>query len=335
MPTRKNHRKIMNKKLIIFFSLLLFILIISLIIVNSGYELPNKNKHPEIPFFPRITNENDFTNRKVDSFYVNSYSLLKKSNLLLINYDKDTLDRQSTSLAIVTKSFRPIFHFKTSDDLYDTFDEKTNSLFIIENTSDGVKQGVIFNINHHKAELIQALNETTYERLKEKLKVIKHFTPNSNFTEAIFFISNDGQFYVATNKLASDIGKATILNIVDNFDFQASIFVTGDASIHKKNIQLFDKTVISNNFKRLIVIGTPSSNASDGKKTMIDEDKGWFDKSRYYFFKMTLNKTEVKFKTRLFYNSEIYFDELSEPKTITDTLLYYSKNRFYQFYKKR
>ncbi|SOD13329.1 hypothetical protein [Pedobacter xixiisoli] len=325
----------MNKKLIVFFSLLVFIVIISLVIFNSGYELPNKNKHPEIPFFPRITNENDFTNRKVDSFYVNSYSLLKKSNLLLINYDKDTVDRQSTSLAIVNKSFKSIFHFKTTDYLHYTFDEKTNSLFLIENTGEGIKKGIIFNINLHKTEFIHELNEKAYENLKEKLKVIKHFTPNGNFTEAIFFVSNGGQFYIAKNELASRISKDMALTAGDNFNFLVSIVMAGDTSIHSNSIQLFDKTVISNRIKRLIVIGTPSSNSSDSKKPMIDEDKGWFSKSRYYFFKIKFNKTEVKFKTHLFYNSDVYFDELSEPKTSTDTLLYYAQNRFYQFYKKR
>jgi len=323
----------MKKKLIIFFGLL-FLLIISLLFFNSGYEFPNKNKHPEIPFFPKTTNQADFVNRKVDSFYVNSYSLLKKSNLLLVDYDKDTLNHQSSSLSLITKNLKPVFQFKTTDYLHYAFDENRNSIFVTESNGDGVKHGIIFNINSGKKELIHELNDTTYQRLKQKLNVLKHFTPNVNFTQAIFFVSKGGLFYLAKNELATRLSKELALKEGNNFNFLVSIVTAGDSSICSKNIQLFDKTVVSNNFKRLLVIGTPSSNSNGGKKPLVDEDKGWFDKSRYYFFKMKLANAEVKFKTHLFYNSDLYFDELSEPKTNTDTLLYYAKNRFYQFYKK-
>ncbi|WP_300671046.1 hypothetical protein [Soonwooa sp.] len=50
---------------------------------------------------------------------------------------------------------------------------------------------------------------------------------------------------------------------------------------------------------------------------------------------MKLKNEEVEFKTNLYYNSFTYFDELNSPKTDQDTLLYYSENRFYQFYKKK
>ena len=113
-----------------------------------------------------------------------------------------------------------------------------------------------------------------------------------------------------------------------------SIRMAGDKEINVQNIQLFDKTVTDNTLKS-ISLGTPSSSPNEGRPKVFEKDRGIFWQSRYYFFKMKLKNEEVAFKTYLFYNSDIYFDELNSPKTDQDTLLYYSNSRFYQFYKKK
>lgn len=92
--------------------------------------------------------------------------------------------------------------------------------------------------------------------------------------------------------------------------------------------------VVANQWKRFFVVGTPSSNGGTGEPSK-HKDKGWFDKSRNYFFNIKLGEHVGQFKTPLFYNSFTYFDELTDPKTANDTLLYYTDNRFYQFYKKQ
>ncbi|WP_026976789.1 hypothetical protein [Flavobacterium tegetincola] len=121
---------------------------------------------------------------------------------------------------------------------------------------------------------------------------------------------------------------------VDNFNFSVSFTFAGDPKIHTKNIKVFDNTVVSNHFKRFLAYGTPSSPGGDGNPNHFPEDEGWFDQWRYYFFKIRLKNKEAEFKTYLYNNSQTYFDELSEPKTDQDTLLYFSENRFYQFYAK-
>ncbi|TDG35601.1 hypothetical protein EZJ43_13350 [Pedobacter changchengzhani] len=323
----------MRRNLLIFFGLV-FIGTLVLLFKWSGYEFPNENKHPEIPFFPKTTNGSTLINKRVDSMYIRAYQILKKSDLILVNYAKDSLENNSSELAVVTKSFSPVFYLHAKQALNYSFDEKRNLLCVVESSTDTTLAVVVFNITKRKREIVKNLTIATYQELFNSLAVVKHFSPHRDFTQGIFFTDTNGQIYFAKSELANAISKVVKMEEADNFNFTISITYAGDATIHTKNIKVFDNTVVSNHFKRLLAYGTPSSPGGDGNPPNFPEDKGWFDKWRYYFFKIRLKNKEAEFKTNLYNNSGTYFDELSEPKTDQDTLLYYSENRFYQFYAK-
>ena len=320
----------MKNKLVIFFTLL-FLGLTWLLFSVSGYEFPNKKKHAEIPFFPATTNKS-FVNHQIDSVFVQSYQELKKSNLLLINYDKNENVDESFSLTIVTKSFKPIFYLKSTDYLYSSLNDSLNTLFIIKE-KDNLKEGFAFNLNTRKSMVINPINEKDFNLIRPNLKVAKHFTSNGGETESVFLIDDQAKIYFVNGKKADEISKIISLKEKYNFDFSAWMIFNGDSTIQTKHIQIFDKVVVGNEFKRLFVVGTPSSNGSTGGPS-IHKDKGWFYKSRYYFFNVKIGNELTQFKTDLFYDSFTYFDELTDPKTANDTLLYYADNRFYQLYKK-
>ena len=323
----------MRRKVLIFFSLL-FVGILILLFKWSGYQFPDENKHPEIPFFPKITNDKAFTNNRIDSMYVREYRLLKKSDLILVSYNKDSLEYNSSKIAVVTKSLRPIFYLNSNQQINYSVDEIRNLLCVVESSSDSIIGVVVFNITKRKREIVKDLTMSTYQKLVNNLAVVKHYSSNPDFTEGIFFTDTNGQIYFAKREVSSEISKVVKMKEEDNFNFAVSFTFAGDPEIHTKNIKVFDNTVVSNQFKRLFAYGTPSSPGGDGNPNNFPEDKGLFDQWRYYFFKIKLKNKEAEFKTYLYNNSQTYFDELSEPKTDQDTLLYYSENRFYQFYAK-
>ena len=324
----------MLRNLIIFF-IALFVGFLILLFKWSGYEFPDKKKHSEIPFFPRTTKDGTFTNKRIDSIYVHYYELLKKTDLLLVSYRTDSSSNAPNSVALFTKSFKTIFQTSSENELYYSFDNQRKILFIVESASDTLSKVHAFNVDQRRLENISLLSDKELERMKDQLEIVKHYTVIGGYTKALFLSDRVGKIYFATPKDSEKINKEFTLKEQDNFDFSAWIVMAGDSTIHNKNITLFDKTVVSNNLKRLFAYGTPSSPGGDGNPPNFDEDKGWFDKWRWYFFKMKLGNEEVEFKTDLYYNSETYFDELNDPKTNQDTLLYYSKNRFYQFYKNK
>lgn len=321
----------MGRNLIIIFSLA-FVGIAFLLFRMSGYEIPDENKYPDIPFFPKTTNGATFINKRVDSMYIREYQILKKSNLILVNYAKDSLENNSSGLAVVTKSFSPVFYLHANQELYYSFDEKRSLLCIVESSSDTTTAVVVFNILKRKKEIVKNLTMATYQKLVNNLAVVKHYSSNPDFTEGIFFTDTNGQIYFAKSEVSNVISKLVKMKEADNFNFAISFVTAGDSTIHIKNIRLFENAVVSNKLKRLFVVGTPSSSGVCCNPPNFYEDKGWFDKWRHFYFTIKLGNQEAKFKTDLYYNSETYFDELTDPKTSQDTLLYYSKNRFYQFY---
>ena len=262
------------KKVFIILSFLLLLFI--LLIFALGYRIPNPNKHSEIPFFPKITNENLFVNKDIDSMYIESYFPLKDTQYLFVEYDKDTINYNETRIAILTKNLKPVFFLKSKTIRYKYY-EKKKLLFLANDSTQ-----ILYDVNARK---IKNFSNTELQETKENVK--------------------DGQL--------------------------VSVTVAGDKGIKTHNIRLFDIAITSNKLKN-ISLPTPSSNSSG--RTTGYEDKGIFDKEKLYFFSMKLKNDEVKFKTDLFYNSDIYFDELNVPKSDKDTLLYYCHNRFYRFYKK-
>ena len=322
------------KRNLIIFSALVFVGIAFLLFRVSGYEFPNENKFPEIPFFPKTTKASEFVNNRIDSMYIRSYEVLDKSNLILLEYYSGSMQSNTTTIALVTKSFIPVFNLRSNTALYYSLNNQKNVLFIVDSESDRAKQITVFNIEKKQKEVVKNLTSEEYHQLKNQLEVVKHYTTNQNYTEIIFFVNKNGQFYLVNDDVAAEVSKDFELKESENFDFAVSIVMAGNHDIKSKNITLFDNTVVSNQFKRLLAYPTPSSPGGDGNPNNFPDDRGWFDKSRYYFFKIKLKNVEAEFKNDLYYNSEVYFDELTEPKTDQDTLLYYSQNKFYQFYKK-
>ena len=81
----------------------IFIIAISGLIYLSGYKIPNTNKHPIIPYFPKTTNSDQFVNRQVDSLYIYNYYLILKTDYILINYKKTDNNNDEARIAIIKK----------------------------------------------------------------------------------------------------------------------------------------------------------------------------------------------------------------------------------------
>ncbi|MGL6037792.1 MAG: hypothetical protein ACRC0E_02740 [Soonwooa sp.] len=271
------------KKILLILGSIFIIAIIGLIYL-SGYKIPNTNKHPQIPYFPKTTKADQFVNKQVDSLYINNYYLIPKTDYILINYKKIDNNNNETRIAINKKNLKPVYDFYSKGSVSYGYENEKNWVYFSSASSEN--------------------------------KDLKPFVLDINTLKT------------------HDLSATELKNKKLSFDGRLiAIKMAGDHGINMHNIQLFDKAVTGNSLGR-ISYGTPSSSV-EGREKVYEKNSGIFTQSRDYFFKMKLKNKEVEFKTDLFYNSGIYFDELNSPKTDKDTLLYYSDKRFYQFYKKK
>jgi hypothetical protein len=328
---------------------LFVILLISVVFIGIYFYFFKNDytdKYPEIPFFPDITNSNEFENSVIDSIIVKDIIPLKKEKRIIITYRNDTISNDSISLAIVTDKMKTIYHSKFGDVIYNSLNDKNNKLFIVNkiyHSENGdfdskINECQVINVFNGNKINLKELDKTLYSKIKKELSIIKHFSPN-NYTKVIFFEDTEKNIFFATNDLAKTISESIELDENLNFNFEVEVMLGGDPKIKNTNILMFDKIVTDEKFKVNISLDL-NSNSSEASEIAHKENEGykkgmnWFETDQLYYFKMTLKNSEVKFKSDLYYYSDFYFIELNEIKTESDTLFYYCENKIYSFNKK-
>lgn len=327
----------MKKALIILgITLSILSLLFWFLIKSNGYEITQKDKYPNIPYFPKLSDAN-FNNVAIDSLHVINYHANKHT--IFVNYSKtDDLYRENF-IVLTNKSFKNLAYRKLAERDSYRLDTLDNLLVILKNDTVGkVANCEIINSTNGDAKNAKEIDAETYAKIGNFWFLVKHQTNASHDTELLIFKNKIGEYIFLQGDEANKTAKKLILTELQSFDNGVSIKIGGDPEIKHPNINLFDHVVTDNSFKRLLNISTPSSNANPSENRMTKNEgylanKGWFDKSRIYYFKMRLATAETSFKTDGYWYSDLYFDQLNTPKSNQDTLFYYAKNKIYKFYK--
>ncbi len=328
-----------------------FFIILPVSIVFTGFCFYySKNaitdKYPEIPFFPNITNSNEYKNFSIDSLIIEGIQQLKNKDRIILTYRKDTINRDSINFAILTNKMKPIYHSKFKNEIYYSYDVKNNKLLIVNsiyvnddgNFTSKINDCQIVNTISGKKINIKEIDKTIYPKIKEKLKVIKHFSP-FDYTEVIFFEDDSKNLYFVKNEFANEISTNTKLDKNLNFNFGIDVMLGGNPKIKNENIFLFDKIVTNQKIRVNTSLDYNSNYSVEAEKEHKQNegytgDNDWIEKDRLYYFKIKLKNNEVKFKSDLYYYSDFYFVQLNNIKSDNDTLFYYCQNKIYSFCKK-
>ena len=325
----------MKKALIITVSILAFVaLLFWLLITNKGFEIPKADKYPDVPYFPKISDSINYKNEALDTLHVINYYTTDQS--IFVRYSRTDYIYDTTYITIVNPSFKNLAF--TALDRRDRFEIDTVNqlLFILKyDTLGNYVKCESFDLRNGNFKNVSTLDENNFQNLKNQLTLVKHATNANNDTDLLIFENAQADFFLMKGDEANSTAKTLRLTEDKNINFPFGIKIGGDPEIKHQNINLFDKVVKGNRPKSLFSIPTPSSNRNPNEDRMTKnagylENKGWFDKDRIYYFKMKLKTSEVKFKTDIYYLSDVFFDQLNTPK---DTLFYFSKNKIYKFFK--
>ncbi|NNT72865.1 hypothetical protein HKT18_11615 [Flavobacterium sp. IMCC34852] len=321
-------------------------LIIRNIMFDNGYESTQKDKYPEVPFFPHITSAEKFVNKPIDSMYVRNFYSSKKFNQVVVEYVKDSATFDSVSIALFTSSLKKIYSVKLERDVYWDYDEKQQKLFIAQevyytdkddNLSNKIDNAFIIDITTGKKEVLNEIDSVGFKKIKNELTVLKHFT-GSYQTGLIYFKNNKNDYCIAKNEHAAAIAKEIKIG-TNNFDFTVSMLLAGDPKIKNEKIKLSERIVTNNELGFHLSFDINNHYSAEAEEEHKRNEgykyyQGWFDKDELYYFTMKLKNETVRFKSILYYYSDFYFIELNKPTTDNDTLNYYTQNRLFQFYKK-
>ena len=330
----------MKKAIIITVSILAFLaLLFWLLMMSKGFEMPKEDKYPNIPYFPKITDSTNFSNVALDTMHVIDYYANDKN--IFVHYSRTEDIYDTTYVAIVNTSFKNLA-FRTLDRRERFEIDTVNQLLFIfkQDTLGNYLNCESIDLKNGNSKNVSLLDENGFGNLKNKLRLVKHATNASHDTDLLILENEQNDFFLMKGDVANKTAKTLALTEDKNFSSPFGIKIGGDPEIKHQNINLFDKVVIGNRPKRLLSIPTPSSNGNSNNDRMVKnagylESKGWFDKDRIYYFKMKLKTGEVKFKTDIYYISDVYFDQLNTPKSDQDTLFYFSKDKVYKFYRTR
>jgi len=329
----------MVKKAILITVSIIDILVLSvwLLMKSNGYEIPKKDKFPTIPYFPATTNSAHFSNMVLDTMQVINY--YANNNAIFLNYAKTKNIYDTTFITLVNHSFKNLAYRILDRKDHFKIDTVNQLLFIFKHYTLGkYSKCERINLKNGNAKIVKLLDEKGFRNLKNQLSLVKHATNASHDTDLLIFEKEVDDYFFMQGNEANTAAKTLTITEEKNFTSPFGIKIGGDTEIKHHNINLFDKVVTGNSFKRLLSIPTPSSNGSLNDDRMVKnagylENKGWFDKDRIYYFKMKLKTREVKFKTDIYYISDVYFDQLNTPKSDQDTLFYFSKDKIYKFYR--
>jgi len=258
-----------------------------------------------------------------------------------LNYAKTKNIYDTTFITVVNHAFKNLAQRILDRKDHFKIDTVNQLLFVLRHDTIGKYSSCeAIDLKNGYAKNVKPLDKKGYEALDNQLILLKHATNASHDTDLLIFENEVDDYFFMQGDEANKTAKTFILTEAQNFSSPFGIKIGGDPEIKHHNINLFDKVVTGNSLKRLFSIPTPSSNVSpnEGRMTKNEgyaEDKGWFDKDRIYYFKMKLKTSEVKFKTDIYYISDVYFDQLNMPKSEQDTLFYFSKGKIYKFYSKK
>lgn len=99
----------MKKAIVITVSIICILgLLVWLAMKSNGYEIPRKDKHPDVPYFPAIANADRFSNMVLDSMHVISY--YANNETIFLNYSKIENIYDTTAIAIVNHAFKNLAH---------------------------------------------------------------------------------------------------------------------------------------------------------------------------------------------------------------------------------
>lgn len=328
----------MKKAIIITVSVLAFVaLLFWLLITSNGFEIPKSDKYPDVPYFPKISDSINFKNEVIDTMHVIDYYTTVKNIFVRYSRTQDIYD--TTYIAVVNPSFKNLA-FKVLD-RHDRFEIDTvNQLLFIfkQDTLGNYISNESIDLKNGYVKPVKPLDENDFQKLKNQLTLVKHATNASHDLDLLIFENEQNDFFLMKVDEANRTAKTLLVTEDKNFSSPFGIKIGGDPEIKHQNINLFDKVVIGNRPKSLFSIPTPSSNGNPNEDRMTKNtgylaNKGWFDKDRIYYFKMKLKTSEVKFKTNIYYLSDVFFDQLNTPKSDQDTLFYFSQNKVYKFFK--
>ncbi|EDM34821.1 hypothetical protein PBAL39_02955 [Pedobacter sp. BAL39] len=329
----------MRKKIIIIVSA--FLILICAGFYKAGYELPGKDRRPEVPFFPKITDSGNFGNIAVDSMNVSAYRNNPESKYILLEYNRDAA---GFGLSLKNRSFQSIYERSLPSGSIYAFDHISGLLFIGLADTAGKRNDYaaceIYNISKRTLFPAVELNQENYQMKKDGLRVLKFHA--NGLASVIFFEDQEGHYCVVKNGLAIEASKHFPYQKNSDFNTEVSIRIGGDPEISHPNFTLYDQAVLGIKVKSLLHMGTPSSSSDyDGSRRRRYEQnegysgvQGMFDKDYLYYFKMKLKASEVMFKSSLYHYSDTYFDQLNVPASDRDTLFYYAQRKIYKFYKK-
>lgn len=330
----------MKKVVIILVSSAVVVALVAwLLMKNNGYEIPKKDKYPDVPYFPKISDTIHFKNDVLDTMHAINYYATDKS--IFVHYSLTANFYDTTYVKIANNSFKDLAH--RTLDRHDRFELDTlnHLLFIFKHDTAGkYLNGETIDLINGRSTFVKPLAEDDFKKLSNKFTLFKHATNANNDTDLLVLKNEQENYFFMQGDEANKTAKTLHLTADKNFSSSFGIKIGGDPEIKHQNINLFDKVVTGNHLKRLFSVPTPSSNSSPNEDRMFKNDayladKGWFDKDRIYYFKMKLKTAEVKFKTDSYYISDVYFDQLNTSKSDQDTLFYFSKDKIYKFYKSK
>ncbi|UQB69675.1 hypothetical protein [Epilithonimonas zeae] len=239
-------------------SMLLFFVLIS----SKGYEITKKDQHPEIPYFPKISDSVNFSNRVLDSMYILNYSTNGKT--IFLNYTKTDWNDEVKFIAILNQSFKNIFFREIKNKDHFVIDSTSQSLYLINRDSTDIISNIeIIDLEKGKLKNVKKIDEKTYLSDKSELMLFKHSTNASNDTDLLFFKNLRDDFFFLEGEQANKIAKTLILTENYNFDSGVTIKIGGDSGIKHQNINLLGHIVTSNKLSSFSGFGTPSSSYTE------------------------------------------------------------------------
>jgi len=329
-------------KKVILFSGFIFIVILAIVyskLKQSGFEFSKKDIHPEYPLFPKISDSLNYINKEIDTVHIAELRILKNSDKKIIFYSK-TSETPADRIMVFSKNLKPIFYIQHEKDLEFDTNENNKVLFIIhrENFSDNemskIRDTYVVNLDNGQKYVVHDIKREAYLREKKNLKLIKYTYQYQHSDNAAFFEDSKGNFYVLKN---NDL----VFDDVKEFD-ASKIFEIKSSSLkdfHNPNIILEEKIVNNVSFKPLFTgadVSPYGNSKQEPVKYGVEEDNdadGFFDKSRLYYFKIKLKNKYTYFKTDWLYGLNS-FKTLHQPKSDSDSLIYYHDSKIYVFYKK-
>lgn len=207
----------MKKTILILLSIIIAVMLIFYgFIVSKGYEIPKKDQHPEMPYFPKISDSVNYSNQVLDSMYVLNH--FANSKTIFLNYTRSDRNAETKFIAILNQSFKNILHRKIEKKDHFRIDTLNQSLYFIKRDStDKISKIEIIDLVNGKSNDMKKLSEKTYLDNKAELILLKHSTNANNDTYLLLFKNPENHYFFMEGEEANKTAKNIDINRILQF----------------------------------------------------------------------------------------------------------------------